>query len=91
MASIKQLSTHAARVYFDHSFVEICTTVRLADQPLIETHAFAAIPEPDGQKGFSVVVSDAGDWTKRLIQNPPGKLWIKGVPKWGVLMVASMF
>lgn len=91
VARIEQLSTHAARVYLDHNSVEICTTVRLADHPLIETHAFAAIPEPNGQKGFSVVVSNAGDWTKRLIQNPPGKLWIKGVPTWGVLMVASMF
>lgn len=87
----ERLSSHAARVYFDHGSVETCKTVRLADNPLVETHAFAAIPAPGGQKGFSVVVSNAGDWTKRLIENPRDKLWVKGVPTWGVIMVASMF
>jgi ferredoxin-NADP reductase len=37
---------------------------------MIEWHAFAAIPEPSG-KGFSIIVSKAGDWTKRIIAVAP--------------------
>ncbi len=42
--------------------------VKLSDSPLTEWHAFATIPDTDDAgsiNGFSVVVSNAGDWTRR--------------------------
>jgi len=44
-----------------------------------------------GEKGFSVVISNAGDWTRKIIQNPPKKMYVRGVPTSGVLRVAGMF
>ncbi|EFQ32393.1 tat pathway signal sequence [Colletotrichum graminicola] len=44
-----------------------------------------------GKKGFSVLVSNAGDWTDKIIRNPPKKMWTRGVPQYGVLRVASLF
>ncbi|KAK1852028.1 integral membrane protein [Colletotrichum chrysophilum] len=44
-----------------------------------------------GKKGFSVLVSNAGDWTDMIIKNPPKKIWTRGVPQYGVLRVAGLF
>ncbi|KAK6217255.1 integral membrane protein [Colletotrichum tabaci] len=44
-----------------------------------------------GKKGFSVLVSNAGDWTAKIIKNPPKKIWTRGVPQYGVLRVAGLF
>ncbi|KAF4785213.1 tat pathway signal sequence [Colletotrichum scovillei] len=44
-----------------------------------------------GKKGFSVLVSNAGDWTNKIIKNPPKKIWTRGVPQYGVLRVAGLF
>ncbi|RSM01196.1 hypothetical protein CEP52_008643 [Fusarium oligoseptatum] len=86
------LSKHAVRLHFDFCTPGPCTSrgVRITDRPLIEWHAFAAIPEPSG-KGFSIVVSKAGDWTKRIIENPPTSIWTRGTPASGVLAVAPLF
>lgn len=56
----------------------------------MEWHAFATIAQPD-EKGFSLVVSNAGDWTKRKIKTAPTKLWVKGVPACGVLCISTLF
>ncbi|KAK2045449.1 tat pathway signal sequence [Colletotrichum somersetense] len=44
-----------------------------------------------GKRGFSVLVSNAGDWTDKIIRNPPRKMWTRGVPQFGVLRVAGLF
>ncbi|KAF4957600.1 hypothetical protein FSARC_11239 [Fusarium sarcochroum] len=86
------LSKHAVRLHFDFSTPGPCTSwgVRITDRPMIEWHAFAAIPEPHG-KGFSIVVSKAGDWTKRIIEKPPTSIWTRGTPASGVLAIAPLF
>ncbi|KAK1962691.1 amino acid adenylation domain-containing protein [Colletotrichum sublineola] len=86
------LSKHAVRLHFDFCTPPPCSSrgVRITDRPMVEWHAFAAIPEPSG-KGFSIVVSKAGDWTKRIIENPPTSIWTRGTPASGVLAVAPLF
>ncbi|KAK1770785.1 hypothetical protein QBC33DRAFT_216703 [Phialemonium atrogriseum] len=44
-----------------------------------------------GKAGFSVLVSNAGDWTKKVIHNPPKKMYTRGAPQYGVLRVAGLF
>ncbi|KAJ9626229.1 hypothetical protein H2203_003861 [Taxawa tesnikishii (nom. ined.)] len=85
------LSPHAMRLYFPHGHLLSAQGVRLTDAPLKETHSFATIPNPHGAKGFSVIISNAGDWTNRMIQNPPAKLWMRGLPTTGMLHVALAF
>ncbi len=64
--------------------------VRISADPLFEWHGFACIPVPK-QKGFSLVVSKAGDWTSNKITEPPSKLWVRGVPCFGVLRITPLF
>ena len=56
----------------------------------MEWHGFAAVPEP-GKEGYSLVVSRAGDWTSKMIDEPPTQLWVRGVPCYGVLRITPLF
>jgi len=87
----ERLSEHAIRLHFKSPNTSFCQALRLSENPLKENHAFAAIPSESSNGGFSVVISNAGDWTKKIIQSPPKKLYIKGVPTFGVLRLATMF
>ena len=84
------LSDHATRLHFRYQSLKPFYGIKVSDRPFFEWHAFATIPDDDG-KGFSVVVSNAGDWTKRHILNPPKKLWIRGYPLHGLLYTSKLF
>lgn len=84
------LSNHAVRIRFKYMRVGPVLGIRITHNPLKEWHAFATIPEADGSS-FSLIVSDAGDWTRKQIQNPATKYWIRGVPITGVLRMAEVF
>lgn len=89
---VEVLSKHAVRLHFDYQDIESCVGVRLTDAPLVETHSFATIPNrADQGKGFSILVSNAGDWTDKMIRNPPNKIWVKGAPTMGVIRVSMLF
>jgi hypothetical protein len=84
------LSSHAIRLHFDYCDTIPGTAVRISRSPLTEWHAFATIAQP-GVKGFSLIVSNAGDWTKETISAAPTKIWKKGVPACGVLAISPLF
>ncbi|KAM7184530.1 hypothetical protein V8F20_012176 [Naviculisporaceae sp. PSN 640] len=44
-----------------------------------------------GEKGFSVFISNAGDWTQKMIRNPPKKIYTRGTPQFGVMRCAGLF
>ncbi|KAJ7505315.1 nonribosomal peptide synthetase 12 [Mycena galericulata] len=77
------LSKHAATTKPGHF-------VRLAIHPLKDWHGFATISVPN-EKGFSLVVSRAGDWTNGRIIEPPTSIWVRGVPCFGVLRIVPLF
>jgi len=89
------LSNHAVRLHFDYTVPVNGSFTRLSRRPLLEWHSFATIPAPepvDGRaKGYSLVVSNAGDWTKACINNQPTKIWVRGVPTFGVMRIATLF
>ena len=89
------LSDHAVRLHFDYTVPVNGSFTRLSRQPLTEWHSFATVPAPEPVNGrpagYSLVVSNAGDWTKQTIQNPPKHLWVRGVPTCGVMRVATLF
>lgn len=85
------LSNHAIRLHFDGARSKFGQGFRLSDRPLIENHAFAAIPSSNGANSFSVIVSNAGDWTNQIIRNPPTRLWTRGVLQYGAIRVATLF
>ena len=84
------LSDHAIRLHFTHENLPLCAAPRVSDNPLREWHAFAGIPEESGN-GYSILVSNAGDWTSRLIRSPPTSIWVRGIPARGVLHIAPIF
>ncbi|KAK7469248.1 hypothetical protein VKT23_003735 [Stygiomarasmius scandens] len=84
------LSNHAVRLYFDYVTPVPGTFTRISDNPLFEWHGFATVPVKD-TKGYSLVVSKAGDWTAKQITNPPTHLWVRGIPTCGVLRIVPLF
>ena len=86
----EKLSDHATRLHFKYRYMQPFYGVKLSTNPIFEWHAFATIPEEDGS-GFSVVVSNAGDWTKKAIMQPEQKLWIRGYPLHGLLYTSKLF
>lgn len=92
------LSDHAIKLTFDYTVPVNGSFTRLSHKPLMEWHSFATIPIPEpspagigGRPGYSLVVSNAGDWTKSCIKNPPKELWVRGVPTCGVMRIATLF
>jgi hypothetical protein len=84
------LSEHAIRLYFEYTTPVVGSSVRLAERPLYDWHGFATITNANG-KGFSLIVSNAGDFTKRTIQRCPTSIWVRGIPACGVLRIATLF
>ena len=94
----EKLSDHAVRLDFDYTIPVNGTFTRLSKRPLYEWHSFATIPvpTPNGNlrtsgPGYSLVVSNAGDWTKDTIQNSPQEIWVRGIPTCGVMRIATLF
>ena len=86
------LSDHAVRLRFGYTTPVNGSFTRLSRRPLLEWHSFATIPnlESDG-KGYSLIVSNAGDWTRHCIQRAPTQLWVRGLPTCGVMRIATLF
>ncbi|KAK8133778.1 hypothetical protein PG984_005790 [Apiospora sp. TS-2023a] len=96
----EKLSDHATRLHFRYRPMKPFFGVKLSDAPMTEWHAFATIPDTTVTDtgdiritGFSVVVSNAGDWTSRQIadKNSERKLWVRGYPLHGVLYTSRLF
>ena len=66
------------------------TNLIAAERPLRDWHGFATITNANG-KGYSLVVSNAGDFTKRTINTAPTHIWVRGIPACGVLRIAPLF
>lgn len=75
----EKLSNHCVRMHFDYRSATAGSFQRVSTNPLFEWHSFAAISKP-GTKGYSLVISKAGDWTSKIIANPPEKIWVRGIP-----------
>ena len=82
------LSNHVTRLHFKYRAMRPFYVIKVSDQPLFEWHGFATIPE---EGGFSIVVSNAGNWTRRNIKEPPKALWIRSDPLYGLLCVSRLF
>lgn len=72
------LSNHALRLDFDYTTPVPGSFTRISKSPLTEWHSFATIAVP-GRKGYSMIISRAGDWTGKAIAEPPSEVWVRGV------------
>jgi hypothetical protein len=70
------VSTREVKITFPYADMPYTTTSRFSLSPVMEWHAFATIPSKDGFTAH-IIISAAGDWTKRIIANPPQRMWIR--------------
>jgi hypothetical protein len=77
--TVERPSSHAAIVSFDGRTPPTAAAVGISRSPLREWHAFAAVTSA-GRPGYRLLVSRAGDWTGRFIDDPPSHVWVRGIP-----------
>ena len=78
--TVHRPSSHAAIVHFDYGVTPaFASGVGVSRSPLREWHTFATVATP-GRSGYRLLVSRAGDWTGRFIDDPPSHLWVRGAP-----------
>jgi hypothetical protein len=78
--TVERPSSHAVIVRFDYGVTPaFASAVGISRSPLREWHAFATVTTP-GQAGYRVLISRAGDWTGRFIDDPPSHIWVRGTP-----------
>ncbi|KAK0630283.1 hypothetical protein B0T17DRAFT_489865 [Bombardia bombarda] len=89
----EHLSDHAVRLHFKHTPIKFGKGLMIASHPLKDWHAFATFTDKFDTPGseFSCLVSKAGDWTKKTINEKPTQLWKKGVPTYGFGYVMRVF
>jgi hypothetical protein len=86
------LSDLAVRLHFKYTTPVNGSFARLSRRPLLEWHSFATIPNIESEgKGYSLIVSNAGDWTRHAIQSAPTNIWVRGLPTCGVMRIATLF
>ncbi len=83
-------SGHAVISTLRHTTPFAGSSTAISLQPLLEWHSFANIPTP-GQPGFRLIISRAGDWTGRFIEQMPSHVWVKGITTAGVANVETLF
>jgi hypothetical protein len=77
---VERPSAHAAIVHFDYGVTPaFASGVGISRSPLREWHAFATMTTP-GRSGYRLLISRAGDWTGRFIDDPPSHVWVRGTP-----------
>jgi hypothetical protein len=78
--TVERPSAHAAIVRFDYGVRPVVTSaVGISRSPLGEWHSFASVTTP-GEPGYRLLISRAGDWTGRFIDDPPSHVWVRGIP-----------
>ncbi|KAG7445760.1 uncharacterized protein BT62DRAFT_1006787 [Guyanagaster necrorhizus] len=45
----------------------------------------------NGKPGFSIIISQAGDWTTEMITNLPKEIYVRGIPTCGALRIIPLF
>ncbi|MCJ8507552.1 hypothetical protein MUU53_06445 [Rhizobium lemnae] len=84
-------SNHAVTARFDYGDTPFPgSSNAISHTPFGEYHAFANAPKP-GESGYRLVISRAGDWTGRFIDNPPSHVWVKGITTSGVARIEVLF
>jgi len=78
--TVERPSSHAAIVRLDYGVTPaFASAVPISRSPLREWHAFATVTTP-GETGYRLLISRAGDWTGRFIDDPPTHVWVRGTP-----------
>lgn len=86
----QSISSREVKLTFPFTNMPYTSTCRFSLSPIIEWHAFATIPSPNGLSAH-IIISAAGDWTKRIISSPPKHIWIRKPPAANFLAFSPVF
>ncbi len=90
--AVDRPSPHAAVISLSHGVVpSIGTTRPISRNPIVQWHHFAILPASDASTSYRMVISRAGDWTAAFIDDPPQKVWVRGIPTVGMAIVRRLF
>jgi hypothetical protein len=90
--TVDRNSAHSAVVSFRQGATPATGTTRpISRSPFVQWHHFAILPPPAGATGYRMVVSRAGDWTAAFVDDPPEKVWVRGIPTVGMAIVGRLF
>jgi hypothetical protein len=88
--SARIISSREVKLSFPYRNMPYTSTARFSLAPVMEWHAFATVPAPDG-KTADIIISAAGDWTKNIMAHPPEKIWIRTPAAANFLAFAPVF
>jgi Cyclic nucleotide-binding domain len=92
--TVERPSSHLAILHLDQDRKPpVGTTRAISRSPLYGWHHFANVPVAagSGNRGYRMTVSRAGDWTAELIDNPPGHIWVRGIPATDIVVIKKLF
>lgn len=90
--TVETPSNHVAIVRLHHGYTPAVGTTRsISRNPVFGWHPFACVPPVEGEEGYRMVVSRAGGWTANFIDNPPSRVWVRGIPTVGVANAKRLF
>ncbi|KAH7392389.1 hypothetical protein DE146DRAFT_618133 [Phaeosphaeria sp. MPI-PUGE-AT-0046c] len=84
------ITSRDIKLSFPYANMAYTSTARFSLSPLLEWHAFATVPSPDGFSA-DIIVSAAGDWTKDIIAHPPSHMYIRTPPAANFLAFTPLF
>jgi len=84
------ISAREVRLTFPYKNMPYMATMRFSLAPLTEWHAFATIPYPHSNTA-SILISQAGDWTRDIIRSPPKDIYIRRPATLNFLALAPLF
>ncbi|RMZ69961.1 non-ribosomal peptide synthetase [Pyrenophora seminiperda CCB06] len=84
------VSEREVRLSFPYKNMPFLATMRFSTAPLTEWHAFATVPEPETNSAY-ILISAAGDWTKKIIANPPKEIFLRHPATLNFLNFAPVF
>jgi hypothetical protein len=84
-----RISAREVQLTFPYKNMPYTSTIRTSTSPLTEWHAFATIRVND--HSAKVIIAQAGDWTKTIIELPPTKIWVRNPPTLNFLTLAPLF
>jgi hypothetical protein len=85
-------SSHAVILKLDHGVTPAIGSTRpISRHPFVGWHHFANVPAAPGSSGYRMVISRAGDWTSAFVDQPPSRVWVRGIPTMGVANVRKLF
>jgi Cyclic nucleotide-binding domain len=90
--AVERPSEHAVVISLDHGGKPgVGTTRPISRKPFVGWHQFANLPPRVGSPGYRMVISRAGDWTGAFIDDPPERVWVRGIPTHSVANVGDLF